>query len=173
MRYRITNTSKNPPKPIFLVEAGKLLQPGESCLAARVDEGTRKQESVGDIKIEEGRFQPAPPPPPPGIVEPPTSKPSKTFDASEPLPGAWKDGQRPTEPESKASVTPVSADDIEGGAPGDKPKMEVHDASEPLPGAWVDGKRPEAAPSDQADTGAAAGDADQGKGGKGGKGKRG
>jgi|SRR5690606_33185835 len=49
-RLKVTNIGK---LPKYLIEAGKLLQPGESTTCNRVDAGTRRDPS---LKIEEGQF---------------------------------------------------------------------------------------------------------------------
>lgn len=60
-KLRITNTSAERDdgqfaRPIFLTEAGRLLQPGEAAPANRLNKGTDELVDCGDLKVEEGNF---------------------------------------------------------------------------------------------------------------------
>lgn len=55
LKFRVTNISDD---PRFLVEAGKLLQPGQSTAVNRLDQGTRSETRIW--KIEEGGGFPEP-----------------------------------------------------------------------------------------------------------------
>lgn len=65
-KYRITNTSADRgaahARPIFLTEAGRLLQPGDVAPINRLDKGTSELVDCHDLKIEEGSFPPYTPP---------------------------------------------------------------------------------------------------------------
>lgn len=58
MKYKVTNiTHLHPPyQNRFLTEAGRLLRPGQSCLANRLDKGTWRDADANLISIEEGSF---------------------------------------------------------------------------------------------------------------------
>lgn len=65
-KYRVTNTSadRGPAhaRPIFLTEAGRLLQPGDAAPINRLDKGTSELVDCRDLKVEEGAFPPYVPP---------------------------------------------------------------------------------------------------------------
>lgn len=54
-KYRITNTAA---RPIFLTEAGRLLQPGDAAPINRLDKGTSELVSAGELRVDEGSFPP-------------------------------------------------------------------------------------------------------------------
>ena len=59
MKYLVTNTTAQTdtgPRKVFIVEAGKLLDPGASVPCNRLDAGTFKMGEAGVLKIEEGAF---------------------------------------------------------------------------------------------------------------------
>jgi hypothetical protein len=63
MRYRLTNNTARQAKGgrnIFTSLVGKLLKPGDTVLVNRLDGGTRRLVEVGDLKCEEGNFEPGP-----------------------------------------------------------------------------------------------------------------
>lgn len=66
-KYRVTNTSGMRDagahaRPIFLTEAGRLLQPGDAAPVNRLDKGTQQLVEAGELKVEEGAFPPYVPP---------------------------------------------------------------------------------------------------------------
>jgi len=66
-KYRVTNTSGARDagahaRPIFLTEAGRLLQPGDAAPVNRLDKGTQQLVDAGELKVEEGAFPPYVPP---------------------------------------------------------------------------------------------------------------
>jgi hypothetical protein len=66
-KYRVTNTSGARDagahaRPIFLTEAGRLLQPGDAAPINRLDKGTQQLIDAGELKVEEGAFPPYVPP---------------------------------------------------------------------------------------------------------------
>jgi hypothetical protein len=74
MRYRVTNISNTPgfeggPRPFFIVEGGRLLNPGDDVRIARVDPGTRL---TFGLKVEDLDAPATPPAPvPPRMTEEP------------------------------------------------------------------------------------------------------
>lgn len=66
-KYRVTNTSGARDagahaRPIFLTEAGRLLQPGDAAPVNRLDKGTQRLVDAGELTVEEGAFPPYVPP---------------------------------------------------------------------------------------------------------------
>jgi hypothetical protein len=61
-KYRLTNTSRERgaahARPIFLTEAGRLLQPGDAAPINRLDKGTQELIDIGDLKMETGDYPP-------------------------------------------------------------------------------------------------------------------
>lgn len=135
-KYRITNeTAAGANKRnIFVAVAGKLIKPGESCYALRIDQATRNLAETKDIRIEEGTFvigvdTAKKPPPQNAIVD---------VDDEGPIP------YRP--PVSKSVDEPLSARDE--GAPrvtvssvgSGKPPI-MHSPTEPFKDKWQGEKR--------------------------------
>jgi hypothetical protein len=67
-KLKITNVSHLPPRSrarnIFLIEAGKLLGPGDFAFANRMDRGTESLVEINELAVEEGVFDATVPLPP-------------------------------------------------------------------------------------------------------------
>lgn len=98
MRFKITNTTDQTDdgaRNVFVIEAGKLLAPGQSAPCNRIEKGTRSLAEQGALKIEEGDFEkPAPvpekkkeeKPAPPKAEAPPPKKKAEPAPAPAPAP---------------------------------------------------------------------------------------
>lgn len=112
MKYLVTNTTaqtETGPRRVFIVEAGKLLEPGASIPCNRLDAGTLKLGEAGVLKIEEGDF-PKPELFPkeksskePAKIEPIPPKKPKAAKAEEPAPAP--------KPEPAPKPAPAASDD--------------------------------------------------------------
>lgn len=114
-KYKITNTSATSTKGarnVFLIEAGKLLKPGDHCLVSRLTGALDPLIESNAIKVDEGDFER------PSLFadEPPALR-ARHKVVEVPPPGG--DGPAPTqaptpEPEVRREPEPVKASDILG-----------------------------------------------------------
>lgn len=123
MKYRVTNTTASTDtgaRNVFLIEAGKLLAPGESVPCNRLDAGTRKLGETGVIKIEEGDF---PKPSPLPVKEEAKAEAAKI----EPLPPKKAKKAKPPKPAPEPAPAPTPAPEP---APAPEPKPEPKPAAD-------------------------------------------
>lgn len=119
LKFRVTNISED---PRFLVEAGKLLQPGQSVAVNRLDPGTRAETRIWGVEESAGGF------PAPGL---PTLKQGPVnFDDDDDVPAKKPvvesgPGKLVTATRRKKSVPMVAAGGDEPTNPSRKPKEEV------------------------------------------------
>lgn len=103
-KYRVTNTSGEREhgahaRPIFLTEAGRLLQPGDVAPINRLDKGTQEIIERGDLRLEEGDF--------PAYVPPKKPKPKPRDDDD--------DDQPRTSARKVEDKTPAKFHDVKAG----------------------------------------------------------
>lgn len=128
VKYKITNTSSASPKGsrnVFLIEAGKLLRPGDFCCVNRIDGGTRALEETGVLRVEEGEFNLPPLFADQEPYQPKTKHRVIEVTAEEPLP--------PPQPKAPApEPEPVKASEIFGDAPAsDEPPQAESEPADP------------------------------------------